>query len=485
MAVRFRIRTSAGQELSFASHEMFEDFVRSGDLSPEDLVYDGETGSWSPARTHPIVLEIEYEKDEVPQASGGEGADAEVSTAEPDSPEESHPPAVAADAAPEARPHGNGEVDEGAEAGADAVSDDLTGGLGLDLAPVPQTTPEAQKRAFVERMQAERAASLDYTPPDQGVGGFKRQDSNTLAEMISPKAEPAASLAPRAAPAPTPPPARPAAPRPAPGAPADGSGLGWIGRVAAVLLVVGLVGGGGYVALRGGETEPDITAIDPSTPVTPIPVDPVPTPTPQPVIGTTPAAVRERAQERYLTATQAAMRDLPNLPEIWPRGRYLSAPSEYPEVLDAWQSYVSTIRAVRQGDAERYRVAYEAALDDAIITGEERAPRLAAGLAAFAASAPLRNEHFARVEALASGAIQSHSALLEAEGLILFDPGGTAAGRHGLGVGAYGRDPDSQQLLTQVLDLLAERLAADGLGPRTPDNVRQWVWDGLLNAVTL
>ena len=62
MPVRFRIRASAGQELSFASQEMFEDFVRSGDLSPDDLVYDAEDGSWFPARTHPIVLEIGYEE---------------------------------------------------------------------------------------------------------------------------------------------------------------------------------------------------------------------------------------------------------------------------------------------------------------------------------------------------------------------------------------------------------------------------------------
>ena len=172
------------------------------------------------------------------------------------------------------------------------------------------------------------------------------------------------------------------------------------------------------------------------------------------------------------------------MPEIWPEGRYLSSPSEYPEVLDVWQTYLSTIRSVRQDDARRYRVAYEAALDDAVIEGEARAARLAAGLDAFAATSAAREAHFARVESLASGAMQSHSALVEAEGLILFDPGGTAGGRNGLGVGAYGRDPDSQLLLDQVLDLLAERLDANGLGPRTGGNVREWVRDGIVDAVT-
>ena len=56
MSVRFRIRTSQGQEISFASHEMFAEFVRSGDLSPDDVVYDAETHEWSSALTHPLML---------------------------------------------------------------------------------------------------------------------------------------------------------------------------------------------------------------------------------------------------------------------------------------------------------------------------------------------------------------------------------------------------------------------------------------------
>ena len=80
MSVRFRIRTPGGQELSFASVEMFEDFVRSGDLSDDDLVYDAEDGSWAPARTHPIVLNVQYE-DERAEAEAGsaEAAPSEVS----------------------------------------------------------------------------------------------------------------------------------------------------------------------------------------------------------------------------------------------------------------------------------------------------------------------------------------------------------------------------------------------------------------------
>jgi hypothetical protein len=59
MSSRFRIRTPQGQELSFASDEMFQDFVRSGALSEGDLIYDASTGEWSPALTHSLVLEVQ------------------------------------------------------------------------------------------------------------------------------------------------------------------------------------------------------------------------------------------------------------------------------------------------------------------------------------------------------------------------------------------------------------------------------------------
>ena len=47
-----------------------------------------------------------------------------------------------------------------------------------------------------------------------------------------------------------------------------------------------------------------------------------------------------------------------------------------------------------------------------------------------------------------------------------------------------GRDDDSSLLLQQVSDLLSDVLDADGLGPGSGENVRAWVWDGFLDAVT-
>ena len=260
-------------------------------------------------------------------------------------------------------------------------------------------------------------------------------------------------------------------------------------------IVIAVLGGGGYVGFRfvsGGDDavtppEPEIPVEEipvETVPVEAIPVEAEPEPAPEPVIANTESAVRERARERFLTATQAAFRDLPGIPESWPGGAYLTTPSAHPDVLSTWEAYLTTIRSVRADDDARYATAYESALDDALIEGDERTTRLEAALADQQASAEARNAHYDRVEALASAAIQSHNALLGAEGLLIFDGTveGVAAGP--VGAGVSGRDEDSTLLLQQVSDLLSDLLEAEGMGPGSGENVRAWVWDGFLDAVT-
>jgi hypothetical protein len=246
-------------------------------------------------------------------------------------------------------------------------------------------------------------------------------------------------------------------------------------------IVIAVLGGGGYAGYRTFVTPSEAP---PTDSVVPIVVETPPEPEPEPEIASTVAAVRERAQERLLTATQNELRDLPPIPEAWPFGGYLSMPSEHHGVLETWEIYLATIRQVRSGDSSRYRDAYESALDDALIPEDARPERRDAAMRAFAQSAEQRAAHFDRVEALATAAIQSHNALVEAEGLILFEQGGSAGGRDGLGAGAYGRDADAELLLSQVLDLLGTTLDAEGLGPGDGASVREWVWDGFLDAVT-
>jgi hypothetical protein len=491
MTVRFRIRTSAGQELSFASDEMFEDFVRSGDLSPDDLVYDAESGSWAPSRTHPIVLEIEYEKEEAAEAAAKKAEPSaenafglKLADAQP-VPEE-----------PDAQP-GSGEGDDPSpDVSADSEVEPVTDApetssedaFGLALAPeADMMSPEEASRAFVEKMEAERSSQFDVGGQDQGgMLGFTMDDSNLLKEAAAPKPTP-------------PPPPRPATPRREPAARPDSDRSSerpgppqrkresrGRGRTVVMAVVgIGVLGTGGYFGLQFATADRTDVAPDTVQTVTPVPVETPPDPPPrEPVIANTAAAIRERAQERFLAGTQNELRDLQPVPEAFPGGEYFSFPSDHPEVFEVWQDYLTTIRRVRGGDEDRFTEAFEAALDDAAVTGAERQARLTAAIIEFDASLVLRDAHYDRVEALATAAIQSHNALVEAEGLILFDATGATGAPGPVGRGTSGRDADAQLLLDQVIDLLTGTLEADGLGPRQSTNVRAWVWDGFLDAVT-
>lgn len=536
MTVRFRIRTPEGQELSFASREMFEDFVRAGDLSPDDLVYDGDTGSWSPARTHPSVLEIrheleareealpggadgEEEEEETPPADASEAPPAEAKQARPAEPKEAPPPEASETFGLSLAPPGGGEggeplPEEGDPEGETESGSPMPGSdagalddMGLDLALTEEPSAEETKRAFVEKLEAERRSEVEDVPSIRAeLTGFTMEDSDTLGEMLRGPPPPRS---------PDPPPGPPrsegrSGPRgrreraePARHDREDSAKKGGVGRVLAWLVVLVLLGVGGYYAYTifgaadpGSEIEePDeggaaveadeaVAAVGPVE-ATPEPrVEPETPPPPEPVISSGVAAVRERAQERYLTSTHDRLRDLQPIPDVWPEGPYLSVPSEHPGVVDVWQSYLTTIRDVRDTDVDRYRAAYQAALNDAVIEGEDRASRLQAGMVAFAETAPPREAHFERVEALASAAIQSHNALLEAEGLIIFDAAGSTGRPDGIGAGTSGRDSESQLILDQVIGVLEQALDADGEGPGSGRNVREWVWDGLLDAAT-
>ena len=440
MSARFRIRSKEGQELSFASHEVFAEFVRSGDLSPDDVVYDSETREWSPARTHPLVLQIELE---------AEGA---------------------------ARAGGMGQDGVPAEARSEAPTD-----IDLDLSPaIAGLTPDEQAAAFVARMEAERASERD---PDEDLHAF-RMDSSSLAGGFA-----AAPPSPPPEPPPQPKPKprrreRPerrespvSAPTAVPAAPKRKRSSGAV-RKHAPFLMLGLVGVAGLVYFGpellarfrsgGSETESDSASAQPERP---------------PEIASTEEAVRARARERFLTATQAALRGLDQVPPIWLHGEYLAAPSDHAEVRSVWEEYAVTIREVRGADDERYRQAYLRALDDArVVEGGARTLRLSSAVAAFRAAAGRRAAHYDRVESLAMAAIRGHDALVRAEGTIMYQPATGPALSADPVIEAVGRSPEAQTLLNQVLDAILAELHAES-GPGEVLNVREWVWTGLLDAV--
>src|SRR5680860_341926 len=157
MSARFRIRTPQGQDLSFGSEEMFADFVKSGELSAGDLVYDATTGEWSPALTHSLVLGLQAgDRDEGSAESGATGPDA-AGDQTPSSPEEG-----ARDAAGTSK-SGLGDPS----------------GLGFELAP------EQAAAAFVKELEAERESTFERREemrglkPDESGAGLPRDLERT------------------------------------------------------------------------------------------------------------------------------------------------------------------------------------------------------------------------------------------------------------------------------------------------------------------
>ena len=482
MSARFRIRTTQGQEISFASNEMFEEFVRGGDLDGDDVVYDAETREWAPARTHPIVLQIELD------------AERAKSTQEVGAPGD---PRIGGDEVPAAD-------------------------LGLELAPAQeQPTPEEAAAAFVKKMEAERQSERPFEA-DSGLGRIRMEQGGSglidgIMDVPAPPKKPARPQpeAPRPAPTrrastrrpepkseaakgppgkPTPSarpttPSMPPQPRKPDRAPQrtsastapkpkkSGSGKG---AKVALFLVLGVAAGAAGVYFAPSVLSPSLDAPGPGSPVETAP-QPSPEPTPA-LIPDTEEAVLERAHELYLAETQRILRVLEPIPDVWLQGRYLAAPSDYTEVRDAWSVYLTLVREVRAGDEDLYRTSYERALDDARIAEPARGPRLATAMTAFQADAPDREAHFQRVERLAAAAIQGHDVLLEAEGTIAYEPatGPTVSGDPV--IEAVGRSAEAQSLLDDVLDGVLAEVQAEG-GPGQMSGIRAWVYEGLLDAV--
>jgi hypothetical protein len=350
------------------------------------------------------------------------------------------------------------------------------------LAPIQDgLSPDQEAAAFVARMDAERASQIEDGDERESSLGFRmeRGTSNVL-ESPDPIAErpaegEATSRVPRER---TPVRQEPDPPRtPAvrtgsePVKKKVGGGAGWK-YAPFLILLAALVVGVVYFAPELFESARGSAEVEQAPIVPP----------PPPRIPDREDAVRARARELFLTATQAALRSLDPVPDVWLRGEYLAGPSDFPIVRAVWEEYVTIIRQVRSEEAGRYRAAYARALEDARVADSLRAGRLGVATADFGARAPSRAAHYNRVEALATAAIQGHDALVRAEGTIAYQPAtGPAVSRDPV-IEAVGRGPEAQALLDQVLDLILDRIHGPG-GPGEVGNVREWVWRGLLDAV--
>jgi hypothetical protein len=367
-----------------------------------------------------------------------------------------------------------------------------SGEIGLELAPqLPQLSPEEQAAAFVKKMEAERASEHEFEGESELQGFKMEQGSSGLVEGFTEAPEKAPFKAARSRPEP---PRRREAPS---SGPSRGKATGRDepsrpskpprrkkrvrgGRYAAALiLAVALVGGGIYFGPQILES----TAASPESEAG-IPEGGVELPPPEPLIPDTEDALRERAQERFLTTTRALLRDTPTIPEAWLTGSYLATPSEYPEVREAWNAVLTLIRQVRAGDNDRYRAGYTRALDDARVEGSARTLRLAAAVAAFQGDVAPRAAHYDRVEALATAALRAHDALVEAEGTIAYEPATSTPVSGDPVIEAVGRNPEAQDLLDEILDMVLVELEEPN-GPGQASNLGEWIWDGILDAVAV
>lgn len=442
MSARFRIRTPQGQELSFASEEMFADFVRSGDLSEGDLVYDASTGEWSPALTHTLVLGLQSGQEES-GAVGSEGSS------------ESQGDAGAADA---------GSADGG--------------DIGFQLAP--EQSPEEASAAFVREMEAERAAEFERKQDLRGLQS-KESGSDLLKDVqrtppeppsLPSDAEDAAASPPEREPSEREPGKRKKPPQRSRQTrdagtrrSVSGAFLGWTLAIAVVGIaallgpdLVGLAMGSGGAA----EDETEVTG---------------------PVLPDTEEALSARADARFLGAVRPRIVSLPPIPSEWLGGRYLANASEYPRVGEVWTAYLVRIREVRAREAELYSAAYLSALDDARVAGANRTLRLASAMSRFERVSAERTQHYQRVEELALAATGLHDLLVEREDLITYEPAvGTRVSVDPV-LQAAGSDAETQALLEAALDRVLDALSARGGGPVEAAALPGWVFDGLRDVV--
>ena len=457
MSARFRIRTPQGQELSFGSEEMFADFVKSGELSAGDLVYDATTGEWSPALTHSLVLGLQPGSPEPASDGPGEGA--------------------AGDASVGRDPHASVEDDRSAARQAGDPS-----GLGFQLAP--EQTPEEAAAAFVREMEAERESvferpeemrglksdesgagllrDLDRTPPpppstgplaDRPAGGFAAdppapRPGGDEAERSRPSARHGRSVRSRRGPR------------------FSGAFVFWMLTLGAI--GVGVILGPELVALAM-----NTDAAEPGEPDTGVPI-----------LADTEEALRERASARFLSRALNSLSGLPTVPGEWLDGRYLANASGYPGVIDTWTAYLDAVRRLRVDETELYSASYLSALDDARVSGATRTLRLASALSRFERDRPERAAHYDRVTELATAAIGLHELLLDREQSIEYEPAvGTRISADPI-LQAASADPETQRLLEAALDRVLDALSARRGGPVEAAGVRAWIFDGLKEVVT-
>jgi hypothetical protein len=446
MKARFRVRVAGGREFTLDTLDAFARRVHAGDITPYDLVFDGLTGEWAPARSHPA-----YRLSVDPLVTG---TDVPLSD-EVD---------VAEDGA------SGGQADRSVQ---DADPAEMA------LVDVDAPSPDEEKRAFIARMDEERRADPDRAPLEAEIPLMDPR-SGMVAEIVPEPAyeddrETGATGRPTAG-EPVGSPYRPVArraPRFGPTPPPGHRWSSWAGFFA--LLCVGLAGTAtvAWSALRTSgpfpRSEPSFNgAARAARPIVPME-----------------SAVRAGAYAGFLHAVDSIRTELGvgAVPDVWLQGRYLANPSAHPEVRDYWERAITFVETVHDDETRLYHGAYVASAERAGMSGSMLTLRMAGAAGDFAAGEAARDSLYAAVWNLAAAAISLHDIVVSLQGRVTYEP---ARGPHLSAapvIEAVGVDQDAQTRMERALDrvLAAMRplqngeVSSAGAKARVPT----WIENGL------
>lgn len=436
MEPRFRIRTREGEEFCPETTELFAEFIRSGAVRPEDLVYDSLTGEWVPAALHPTVRLVQDAL-----ANGWESVDGI-----PLRPGPGEVDAARGSTDGEGAGNGAAGVEETRAGPGDEDVPDLPGSL--DLVEFPSISPEEEARAFIERMEDERRANPDDEP------ALSREvpltSPNAPLKWGAPETHPT-----REDPSPRKRFLRSPTFRVTFTQPSrirhSWTRLGLLGLAAAssltLLAVFASVARSSY---RSGEHMPEAagTAV----------------PRPPRRIANTEEAVRGAAFQAFVSAVDRMRRSLGvgPVPAAWLTGRYLADPTSYPQVPRYWQRYLEYVEQAQADESNLYRGAYLQALDEARVRGPVRSLRLATALEDFDAAHDVRAASYNGAWELAAAALALHDTLVDLQGRVSYEP---VEGPHVSAapvIEAAGKDPDAQARLNAALDRVLKALRVNG-----------------------
>lgn len=186
-------------------------------------------------------------------------------------------------------------------------------------------------------------------------------------------------------------------------------------RIALVVLLVLLVGAGGWYGWQyvsttfmgfGGEPEVELPEI--------------------------PDELLPRVRQLAARASEEMARGIAELPERevipaepsddWLAGVYLARASEYPGVQEYWESVRNFVIVARAADLPLFREAFRREVEEANLTADNAALIRNRGIAGFMAAAPDRRTVFNELEAVAEAALALHTFLLANEEDISFEP---------------------------------------------------------------